>query len=132
LKEVLDSRFLITHYFSKDEATLSRTRARLAALRQGRRGVLPTVVVAEVMNTVCQKTGRDEARSRFRSLEHAGLEVVPLDPSLAREAGLIKCAHRDIPMSDCIIAATALRLGALVVSDDPHFSKIRGLRTTWI
>ena len=132
MREVLDSTFLITHYFSKDEATLSRTRARLAALRQGRRGVLPTVVVAEVMNTVCQKAGRDVARSRFRSLEHAGLEFVPLDPSLAREAGLIKCAHRDLPMSDCIIAATGLRLRALVVSDDPHFSKVRGLRTTWI
>jgi len=132
LKEVLDSRFLITHYFSKDEATLSRTRAKLASLRRERRGVLPTVVVAEVMNTVCQKAGRDEARSRFRSLEHSGLEFAPLDPSLAREAGLLKCAHRDIPMSDCIIAGTAFRMGGAVVSDDPHFSRIKGLRRTWI
>jgi predicted nucleic acid-binding protein len=132
LKEVLDSRFLITHYFSKDEATLSRTRAKLAVLRQRRRGVLPTIVLAEVMNTVCQKAGLDEARSRFRSLEHAGLEFVPLDPSLARDAGFIKCAHRGIPMSDCIIAATAMRLGGAVVSDDPHFYRIKGLRTLWI
>jgi len=129
LKEVLDSRFLIT-----SPKTRRRSRGPARSWPRSGRGA------AEFshgrgrggLNTVCQKAGHDEARSRFRSLEHAGLEFVPLDPSLAREAGLIKCAHRDIPTSDCIIAATALRLGALVVSDDPHFSKIRGLRTTWI
>lgn len=92
MKEVLDSRFLITHYFSKDEATLARTRAKLAALRQRRRGILPTIVVAEVMNTVCQKAGRAEALAKLRSIEHAGLEVVQLDPELACEAGLLSAS----------------------------------------
>lgn len=132
MKEVLDSKFLLTHYFSKDEAILSRTRAKLAALRRARLGVLPSIVIAEVMNAVCQNAGRKEAMEKFRSLESAGLEVVLLDSPLAYEAARIQCSHRTLPMADCIIAATALHLGALVVSDDPHFSKIRGLRTTWI
>lgn len=132
MKEVLDSKFLIVHYGTKDAAILSRTRAKLSALRRERRGVLPTIVIAEVVNAICQETGRAEALAQLRALEHAGLEVVPLDPELAREAGFLQCAHRGLPMADCVIAATALRLKGRVVSDDPHFSDIKGLRTTWI
>lgn len=132
MKEILDSKFLLTHYGAKDEEVLSRTRTKLAALRKERRGVLPSIVIAEVANAICQEAGRAEALAKLRALEHAGLEVVQLDPELARDSGLLKCMHRDLPMADCVIAATALRLGGRVVSDDPHFSKVKGLRTTWI
>jgi len=60
------------------------------------------------------------------------LEGVPLDIELAWDAGLLKCVHRDPPMADCVIAATTLRLGDRVVTNDPHFSKVKGLRRTWI
>ena len=132
MKEILDSTFLVTHYTTDDERILSRTRAKLAALRRERRGVLPSVVVAEVTNAVCREGGREKALGQLGALEHAGLEVVPLDIGLARDAGLLKCVHRDVPMADCVIAATALRLGGRVVTNDPHFSKVKGLRTTWI
>jgi predicted nucleic acid-binding protein len=132
LREILDSRFLVTHYSTDDEQILSGTRAKLAALRRERRGVLPSIVIAEVMNAVCREGGRDKALAQLRALEHAGLEVVPLDPEVAREAGLLKCMHRDLPMADCVIAATALRLEGRVVTNDPHFSKVKGLRTVWI
>ncbi len=132
MKEILDSTFLVSHYTTDDERILSRTRAKLAALRRERRGVLPSVVVAEVTNAVCREGGREKALAQLGALEHAGLEVVPLDIGLARDAGLLKCVHRDVPMADCVIAATALRLGGRVVTNDPHFSKVKGLRTTWI
>ena len=132
MKEILDSTFLVTHYTTDDERILSRTRAKLAALRRERRGVLPSVVVAEVTNAVCREGGREKALAQLGALEHAGLEVVPLDIGLARDAGLLKCVHRDVPMADCVIAATALRLGGRVVTNDPHFAKVKGLRTTWI
>ena len=132
MKEILDSTFLVAHYTTDDEQMLSRTRAKLAALRRERRGVLPSVVVAEVTNAVCREGGREKALAQLGALEHAGLEVMPLDIGLARDAGLLKCVHRDVPMADCVIAATALRLGGRVVTNDPHFSKVKGLRTTWI
>lgn len=132
MKEILDSRFLLTHYVTDDEDTLSRTRTKLAELRKERRGILPAIVVAEVTNAVCRSGGREKALAQLRALEHSGLEVVPLDADLARDAGLLRCVHRDLPMADCVIAATALRLGGRVVTNDPHFSKVKGLRTTWI
>lgn len=132
MKEILDSRLLLFHYASKDETVLSRTREKLARLRRERRGVIPSVVVAEMTNLVCREGGREAALAQLRALEHSGLEIVPLDVSLARDAGLLRCAHRDLPMADCVIAATAIQLRGRVVTDDPHFSKVKGLRTTWI
>jgi len=132
LKEILDSKFLLTHYVTDEEEILARTRAKLAALRKERRGILPSIVIAEVTNAVCREAGRGKAFAQLRALEHAGLEVVPLDAGLARDAGLLRCVRRDLPMADCVIAATALRLGGCVVTNDPHFSKVKGLRTTWI
>src|SRR5207245_1201389 len=73
LKEILDSKFLLTHYGAKDEDVLSRTRTKLAALRKERRGVLPSIVIAEVANAICQEAGRAEALAKLRALEHAGL-----------------------------------------------------------
>ena len=132
MREILDSRFLVTHYTTDNEQILSRTRAKLAALRRERSGVLPSIVVAEVMNVVCREGGRDKALAQLQALEHAGLEVVPLDIGLARDAGALRCVHRNLPMADCVIAATALRLKGRVVTNDPHFSKVKGLRTIWI
>ncbi len=132
MKEVLDSSFLVTHYFADNEETLSRTRTMLAKLRRERREILPSIVIAEVTNTVCRWGGRGEALTELGALEHSGLEVVPLDVGLARDARLLRCVYRDIPMADCVIAATALRIGGRVVTNDPHFSKVKGLRTTWI
>ncbi len=132
MKEVLDSRFLVLHYASKDEAVLTRTREKLTRLRKERRGVIPSVVVAEMTNLVCREGGRERALSQLRALEHSGLEIVPLDVSISRDAGLLRCTHRDLPMADCVIAATAVSLRGRVVTDDPHFSRVKGLRTTWI
>ncbi len=132
MKEVLDSRFLLIHYGTDDEEVLSLTRAKLAQLRQERRGILPSIVLAEVMNAVCREAGRGQALAQVRALEQSGMTIVPPDVDLARDAGLLRCAHRDLPMADCIIAATAMRLRARVLTDDPHFARVKGLRTTWI
>lgn len=70
--------------------------------------------------------------AHVRTLEHSGLEIVPMDLLLAKEAGMLKCAYRDVPMADCVIAAVALREKGSVVSDDAHFRQIKNLRVTWI
>lgn len=132
MKEILDSKFFITHYASKDEKVLARTREKLSGLRRDRRGIIPSIVIAELTNLVCREGGKDKALAQVRALEHSGLEITQLDASLARDAGLLRCELRDLPTADCVIAVTALRNKGVVVTDDPHFSKVKGLRTTWI
>lgn len=36
------------------------------------------------------------------------------------------------PLSDCLIAAVAISYGAVLVSDDPHFKRIPGLKLEFI
>ena len=129
---MLGSEIFVVHYASKDEAILAKTREKLARLRRERRGIIPAIVVAETTNFVCREGGREKAVAHVRTLEHSGLEIVPMDSSLAKEAGTLKCAYRDVPMADCVIAATAIREKGSVVSDDAHFRQIKNLRVTWI
>jgi len=130
VKEVLDSLFA-THYASKDPAVLERTRPKLVHLRGGASRPRP-LVVAEVANFVRRMAGRKEALSRVRAIEQHGLEMVPLDGVVARDAGLLRCTHRDVPLADCVIAATAIRAGGLVIPEDPHIARIKGLRVSWL
>jgi predicted nucleic acid-binding protein len=62
----------------------------------------------------------------------SGLEIVPITSDLARDAGLIGCRYKKLPLGDCIIAATAVKSKAIVVTDDPHFDEIKEINRTWI
>ena len=132
MKEVLDTRFFTNHYGSRDAETIERTRAKLSQLRRERRGLVPAVVLAEVAHFLCVEAGRKRAMAEVRAIEDSGPEIVPLDSPIAREAGILKCIHRTLPLVDCVIAATAIRVRGRVVSDAPHFGRIDGLRVTWI
>ena len=63
----------------------------------------------------------------------AQLEVIPLDAELAEKAGELKFLYagkgkKGLPMADAIIAATALINNAQLITSDPHFEKIKGVR----
>lgn len=55
-------------------------------------------------------------------------------PRLTRRWGnwLFKCRYRDVPVGDCIIAATATIKRSKVLSDDPHFDAIKEVKGVWI
>ena len=132
MKEVLDTRFLLTHFFSDQPRVLERARSRLRDLRRNGNGVLPTLVLTEFFDQVCRHAGSREAAQKCEALLVSGLDIHSLTPEIALAAGKIRCNHRDTPIADCIIAATATTLDGRVVTDDPHFSKVKGLRTVWI
>jgi len=132
LKEILDTRFFIELFFSTDARVLERARAKLHDLRRRREGVLPTLVIAEFFEQVCRRAGKREASKASDAILAGGLELSPLSLGIARAAGVLRCQHRRVPMADCIVAATAADAEGRVVSDDPHFGELRGIRTTWL
>ena len=132
MKEVLDTRFFVELFFSADAQVLARAREKLRDLRRRRAGVVPTLVLAEFYDQSCRRTGKREASKAWEAILASALEVQPLTPSIARAAGALRCQHRDIPMADCVIAATAAELGGKVVSDDPHFAGLRGTQVVWL
>ncbi len=95
-------------------------------------GILPTIVIAEMVQITCARLGKDMAGSLFQALIQSGLEIQSLTPQIAQQAGLYKCVFKNLPMGDCIIAATALLNHARILSDDPHFDVVDEIKRVWI
>ncbi len=95
-------------------------------------GVIPTIVIAEITRITCDRIGRDMAESRYSALVQSGLQIQELTANIAKDAGLLKSKHKNLPMGDCIIAATAIANQARIISDDQHFDQITETKRTWI
>ncbi len=132
---VLDTTFFVQHYFSKESESLKRSKGVLHTCKlAGNRGIVPTMVLAEFYAVARKTAGRDVAEIRFREMVDSGLEVVPLSQEMAREAAVLRVKYQErIPWGDCIIAGTHMVEKAdLVLSEDPHFRKIKEIRTSRI
>lgn len=129
---VIDTRFLVEHFYSDRDEVRRKTTSKLRELIERKEGILPTIVISEIVRVTCERRGVEEARLRFLSLIRSGLKIRNLDAEAAKQAGLLKCRYRDIPMGDCIIVAIALKEKAKILSDDPHFNRIKNVKRTWI
>lgn len=132
MKEVLDTRFLRECFSPSQKDSNQKLAQKLRTLTKNNEGILPTIVIAEITQITCAFQGKDIAKSRCQALIHSGLEIQDLTAEIAQQAGLLKCANQNLPMGDCIIAATALLNRARVLSDDVHFDSIKEIKRTWI
>jgi predicted nucleic acid-binding protein len=129
---VLDSRFVMELFYSGDNEVKQKTSRKIAGLVQRGEGILPTIVISETVQTVCEKIGKDEAEICYANLTQSGLKIQSLNSQIAKQAGLLRSRYRNVPMGDCIIAATALANQAVILSDDPHFDLIQEAKRSWI
>jgi predicted nucleic acid-binding protein len=132
LIEVLDTRFLSEYFYSAVAEVRVKTTRKLTELVAKNEGVVPTIVVAEIVQITCERRGKDMAESRYHALVSSGLRIQALSSEIARCAGLLKSKYRNVPMGDCIIAATAIVNHGRVLSDDPHFDVIKETSRSWI
>lgn len=132
MRQVIDTRFFVEHFYSADPQVQKKTRHHLREVTEKRVGIVPTIVLAEVMKITCERRGRTEAELRHNTIVRSRLRLVELSSDLAKEAGLLRCRYRDVPIGDCIIAAAAIATDATVLTDDPHFRKMKEVKTTWI
>jgi len=122
-----DTRFFVEHYYSGDTSvTQSTTRE----IRRERDKAISSIVVHEVYRLTFQKEGRQVAQLRV-GLVGKDFEVIPVDEEVAVTSAEIRQEYA-VPMADSIIAATAVNLRAVCVTDDPHIQRIRGIKTRWI
>ena len=132
MRTVLDTRFLTEHFYSDKNETKQKTARKLRELAQRKEGILPTIAISEIIQITCEKRGKDLAETRYHALMQSGLQIINLTPTIAKQAGLIKCQHKNIPMGDCIIAATAIANQAHILTDDPHYDAVKETKHTWI
>ena len=129
---VLDTTFLLLHYFSDDAKVLVKTREILRTSRKlGNKGIVPTIVLAEFFAQTYRRTGREVADKYFREIVDSGLDIVPLTREISYHAGMLRAKYQEkVPWGDCIVAATAAQNRAkFVVSEDPHLVNIKEIET---
>ena len=118
-------------YSDKTEAKQKATK-KLKDLIERKEGILPTIVISEIIQTICEKIGKEEAEICYANLTESGLKIQTLTSQIAKQAGLLRSKYRNIPMGDCIIAATAIANQATILSDDHHFEAITETKRSWI
>ena len=129
---MLDSRFIIEYFYADKTETKQKATKKLKDLIQHKEGILPTIVISETIQTICEEIGKDEAEICYANLTESGLKIQTLTSPIAKQAGLLRSKYRNIPMGDCIIAATAIANQATILSDDPHFDLIKETKRNWI
>jgi predicted nucleic acid-binding protein len=122
-----DTRFFIEHYYSKDPKVVDST---TREIHREKDKAISSIVVHEVYRLTLQREGRQAASLRAE-LMSKDFNVITVDKELAVVSAELRQGHR-IPMADSIIAATAISLKAVCVTDDPHISMIREVKTRWI
>jgi len=132
LKEILDTRFLVEYFYSNQVDVKNKIALKLKDMISRNSGILPTIVVVEITQITCEKRGKDMAESRYQALVQSGLLIQDLTHEIAKRAGILKSQHKNVPMGDCIIAATAIANNGKILSDDPHFDIIKEIKRNWI
>lgn len=89
--------------------------------------IVPTVSLHEVFKRVLQQRGENDALEAVALIMQG--EVVELNATLSLSAAKLSVDLR-LPMADSIILATARAEGALLWTQDAHFSGLEGVRYT--
>jgi predicted nucleic acid-binding protein len=101
---------------------------RAEKLRKNR--YISAVVIHEVYNLAISREGRETAKTQVANILEE-FKVVPVDEQIAQVSAELKHKYQ-LPMGDSMIAATALVLKAVCITDDPHFKQIKEIQTAWI
>ncbi|MCW4013636.1 MAG: PIN domain-containing protein [Candidatus Bathyarchaeota archaeon] len=125
-KAVYDTRFFVEYFYSSNSNTLRKLSDNLV---QTKNRIVSTVTVYEIYKTVLSREGREVAKLRTEVLTR-DFQVKEMTEELAIMAAEISHITNN-PMADCVIAATAQKEKTLVITDDPHFNKIKGIRVQW-
>src|SRR3990170_2834107 len=125
-KVVYDTRFFVEFYYSKDDNLLPRMREE----KKRPEKYASTVVIHELYKLTLEREGRETAKLRVALLKQE-FKVVPVTAEIAEFSAELRHKY-DLSMGDSMIAATASSLKALCVSDDPHFKRVKEIKTTWI
>lgn len=132
MKQVLDTRFFVEYHYSQDAETRKKALQKIKELTQNSNGIVPTIVILELSQIIAQREGKENAELVYLWLIATELKIESLSPSIAKDAGILKSIYKHLPAGDCIIAATALKNQARIVSDDPHFDSIKGIKRVWL
>ncbi len=126
-KLVFDTRFFVEHFFSSDPRARLRAKEFVTGIKER---YVSAVSLHELYLIELAKRGREVAMLRAQSIQDF-FDVVGVDSQIAINAAELRNKYR-IPMGDSLIAATCREIAAECVTDDPHFTKMKEVKTRWL
>jgi predicted nucleic acid-binding protein len=118
---LLDTSALFT--FIEDERGADRVEQALNQVTT----LLPWTVLLETYYITFQEEGQAEADRRIALIRQLKVRILwEMDESILLTAAKLKANHR-ISLADAIIAAFAIRCGAVLIHKDPEFEALTGL-----
>lgn len=82
--------------------------------------------IAELYYKTCEKFGRDVAEVRQLSIRHSKISILPINESLTRVAGRLKCTYKGkLSLVDAYILAAAKIFGGTLVTTDPRLKELK-------
>ena len=118
---LLDTSALFT--FIEDEPGADRVEQALNQVTT----LLPWTVLLETYYITFQEEGQAEADRRIALIRQLKVRILwDMDESILLTAAKLKANHR-ISLADAIIAAFAIRCGAVLIHKDPEFETLAGL-----
>lgn len=124
---VFDTRYLVELFYNPSARDAKQLKQ---VYDQLNRRLVSVVTLHEVYRLALKKEGRDVAKLRNGAIIR-DFTPVEVDADLAIRGAELRHGQ-GFSLADSIIAATAIREGCPIVSDDPHFGDIEGLKTRWI
>jgi predicted nucleic acid-binding protein len=125
-KATYDTRFFIELFYSKDQ-TVKR---KIEEKKRIKNKYVSTVVIHEIYNVTLTRQDREVAKTRTALIKE-DFHVIPVDGQIAQISAELRHKY-NLSMGDSMIAATALVLKAVCITDDPHFKQIKEIETAWI
>jgi len=120
-KFLLDTSALLA--FIEDEEGADR----VEEVFEGEKALLPWPVLLEVYYVTLQERGQAEADHRYALIKQLRAEILwEMNEPIMLTAGHIKATHH-VSLADAMIAAFAIRQGAVLMHKDPEFDALATL-----
>jgi predicted nucleic acid-binding protein len=124
-KLVLDS-FALLSLYHREPGWQVVQRALYDQDKSRTRAVLNWINWGEFLYIVKRRVGPARTMDALHLLEQLPIELYPVDQPLVRAAAEIKSEHA-LSYTDAFCVATAQRLGATVLTNDPEFESVESL-----
>jgi len=134
LDAILDTQFYFSYFSPDDEKVGTWAKSLIARVRSGRLRLASSVITrTELLSTMGRIIGEDATRNRISAIQGEGIPFLDIREGEADLAGEFAMRNPDIPVADCLIAATSvMQAKGVIVSRDAHFSKLTGIRVKWL
>lgn len=123
-----DTRFFVEHFYSDNEQTLANTKAEIESFSRER--IVSVITLHEFYRLNLERQSREVALLRTNMITD-NFRAVDVNTEISIQGAELRKKY-SVPMGDSLIAATAKVLRCICITDDPHLSAIKEIKSRWI